>query len=39
MRSKPARQGTGAPSVACTISQPGMATTPEENAATPGRKR
>ena len=36
MRAKPSRQGTGATSVACTISWPGLATVPQENALMPG---
>ena len=36
MRVKPSRQGTGASSVTCTISWPGLATVPDENALIPG---
>jgi hypothetical protein len=39
MRAKPWRQGIGAASVAWTISQPDIATVPEEKAGIPGKKR
>jgi hypothetical protein len=39
IRANPSRQGSGEASVTWTISWPGMATVPDENALMPGKKR